>query len=56
MRGPAAEAEAGGLPTWALFVGAAVLVALLYIGLSVSLSGAAREAATEIRALPVAAE
>jgi type VI secretion system protein ImpK len=51
-RGPAAVAEAGGFPTWALFVGAAVLVALLYLGLSFSVSGIAREVATDVRALP----
>lgn len=46
-----AEAEKGGIPTWALWVGAAVLVALLYLGLSFSLSGAANETATDLRAL-----
>lgn len=55
-----AEAEKDGLPTWALWVGAAVLVALLYLGLSVSLSGAAGDTADDLRALtdaaPAAAE
>jgi len=46
-----AEAEKGGLPTWALWVGAAILVALLYLGLSVSLSGAAGDTADDLRAL-----
>ena len=48
------EAEKGGIPTWALWVGAAVLVALLYIGLSVSLSGAARDTAADLRSLSAA--
>ena len=48
------EAEKGGIPTWALWVGAAVLVALLYIGLSVSLSGAARDTADDLRSLSAA--
>jgi type VI secretion system protein ImpK len=55
-RGPAAVAEAGGIPTWALFVGAALLVVLLYIGLSFSVSGIAGEVSSDIRALPVSAE
>lgn len=38
-----AEAEKGGIPTWALWVGAAVLVALLYLGLSLSLNSAAED-------------
>ena len=49
-----AEAEKGGVPTWALWVGAAVLVALLYLGLSLSLSGVASETADDLRALTAA--
>ncbi|PAP75308.1 type IVB secretion system protein IcmH/DotU [Rubrivirga marina] len=49
-----AEAEKDGLPTWALWVGAAVLVALLYLGLSFSLSGAANDTADDLRALTAA--
>ncbi len=51
-----AQAEAGGVPTWALWLGAAVLVALLYIGLSVSLSGGARETADVLRSLSATTE
>ncbi len=52
--GPAAVATRSGLPTWALFVGAAVLVGLLYLILSLSVSGVAREVADDVRALPAA--
>ncbi len=51
-----AQAEKSGVPTWALWVGAAVLVALLYIGLSVSLSGVASETADDLRSLSAAPE
>lgn len=46
-----AEAEAGGVPTWALWAGAAALVLVLYLGLSLSLSAAAADAADALRAL-----
>ena len=46
-----AEAETGGLPSWALWIGAAVLVALLYLGLSLSLSSVADETARELETL-----
>ena len=52
-RGPVAEAQAGGIPTWALFAGAAVLVLLVYLALSVSVSGIARDVARDVSALPV---
>ena len=47
----AAEAEKGGIPSWALWIGAAALVALLYLGLSLSLSGVASETAEELQTL-----
>lgn len=53
--GPTAVATRSGLPTWVLFVGAAVLVGLLYLILSFSVSGVAREVADDVRALPAAA-
>ncbi|WP_412062103.1 type IVB secretion system protein IcmH/DotU [Rubrivirga sp. IMCC45206] len=46
-----AEAEKGGIPTWALWAGAAALVLLLYLGLSLSLSAAATDAVDALRAL-----
>lgn len=49
-----AEAEKGGIPSWALWIGAAVLVALLYVGLSLSLNGVANETADDLRAIPTA--
>lgn len=45
-----AEAEKGGIPTWALWAGAAALVLLLYLGLSLSLSAAASDAVEALRA------
>ena len=51
--GPAAAAEAGGIPTWALFAGAAALVLVLYLVLSVSVSGIARDVARDVSTLPV---
>lgn len=50
-RGPAAEAQASGFPTWALFVGAALLAVLLYLGFSLSVSSIARDVATDVQAL-----
>ena len=52
-QGPAAAAEAGGIPTWALFAGAAALVLVLYLVLSFSVSGIARDVARDVSALPV---
>ena len=49
-----AEAEKGGIPSWALWIGAAVLVALLYIGLSLSLNGVATETAEDLGTLSTA--
>jgi len=49
-----AEAEKGGIPSWALWIGAAVLVALLYVGLSLSLNGAATETAEELGTISTA--
>ncbi len=49
--GPAAVAQAGGFPTWALWVGAAVLGLLLYLGFSLSVSSIARDVATDVHAL-----
>ncbi|WP_412068631.1 type IVB secretion system protein IcmH/DotU [Rubrivirga sp. IMCC43871] len=46
-----AEAEKGGIPTWALWAGAAALVLVLYLGLSLSLSAAASDAVEALRAL-----
>ena len=48
------EAEKGGIPTWALWVGAAVLVGLLYLGLSFSLNGVASETADDLRSISTA--
>ena len=53
-RSPVAVATAGGIPTWVLFAGAALLVVLLYVGLSVSVSGIARGVASDVRALSAA--
>ena len=52
-RSPVATVQAGGFPTWALFAGAALLVVLLYVALSVSVSSVARDVATDVRAIPV---
>lgn len=51
-----AEAEKGGIPTWALWVGAAALVALLYLVLSLMLSSAASETADDLRTLSAQSE
>ncbi|MGB3543054.1 type IVB secretion system protein IcmH/DotU, partial [Rubrivirga sp.] len=50
-REAAAQAEKSGLPTWALWAGAAVLVALIYLVLSLMLSSAANETSDELRTL-----
>lgn len=50
-RGEIATAASGGFPAWALFAGAAALVLLLYLGLSLSVSGIARDVAREVRTL-----
>ncbi|GAB5537540.1 MAG: hypothetical protein Rubg2KO_37890 [Rubricoccaceae bacterium] len=43
------QAEKGGLPSWALWIGAAVLVVLLYLGLSFFISSAANDTADILR-------
>ncbi len=52
----AAQAEKAGLPTWALWVGAAVLVAVIYLVLSLMLSSAAGETADDLRTLSAQSE
>jgi type VI secretion system protein ImpK len=49
-----AEAEKGGIPSWALWIGAALLVLLLYVGLSLSLNGVASETATDLSTISTA--
>ena len=52
----AAQAEKAGLPTWALWLGAAALVALVYLVLSLMLSSAAGETADDLRTLSAQSE
>lgn len=49
-----AQAEKGGIPSWALWIGASVLVLLIYLGLSLALNSAANETADDLRAIPTA--